>query len=490
MLTFPAYGLIVLIRELIPKIKRCAFQNHYFIFTENFGITMHWEQLLSPTRFGTKTEKQDKDAVRSAFERDIDRVVFLESFRRLQNKTQVIPLPEDAFVHNRLTHSLEVSSVGRSLGKLVGEEILKRYPELKENGVDPFYFGSIVAAAALAHDIGNPPFGHAGEKAISEFYKFGDGQKYQSELNEKQWNDLSNFEGNAHGFRLLTNSNSGIAGGARLSYATLATFSKYPKDSYPKSTGASGKKYGFFQSEKEMFENIANEVGLISRSNNSTDLKWARHPLAFLVEAADDISYTVIDFEDGYGLGIISFDLFEKLMIPMSGVYFNENRYQQIGVETEKVRYLRALAINNLINSLAEVFISNEKEILNGTYDTPLMDHSELKSLAKQIIKISAEKIYNSPSVVEIEMAGFEVIKGLLQTYTEAINAGILGESSYYHSKIVQQLPDECFANNRTPDKNLYLRLLKVTSYVASMTDAQAIKKYRQLKGIELPGNN
>ena len=456
---------------------------------------MHWEQLLSPTRFGTnrsatKTEKQDKDAVRSAFERDIDRVVFLESFRRLQNKTQVIPLPEDAFVHNRLTHSLEVSSVGRSLGKLVGEEILKRYPELKENGVDPSYFGSIVAAAALAHDIGNPPFGHAGEKAISEFYKFGGGQKYQSELNEKQWNDLSNFEGNAHGFRLLTNSNSGIAGGARLSYATLATFSKYPKDSYPKSTGASGKKYGFFQSEKKMFESIAKEVGLISRSDNSVDLKWARHPLAFLVEAADDISYTVIDFEDGYGLGIISFDLFEKLMIPLSGDFFNEKRYEQIGVETEKVRYLRALAINNLINSLADVFINNEKEILNGTYDIPLMDHSELKSLAGQIIKISAAKIYNSPTVVEIEMAGFEVIKGLLQTYTEAINAGISEDFSYYHSKIVQQLPDECLANDRTPDKNLYLRLLKVTSYVASMTDAQAIKKYRQLKGIELPGNN
>lgn len=451
---------------------------------------MHWEQLLSPTRFGTKTEKQDKDAFRSAFERDIDRVIFLESFRRLQNKTQVIPLPEDAFVHNRLTHSLEVSSVGRSLGKLVGEEILKRYPELKKNGIDSFYFGSIVAAAALAHDIGNPPFGHAGEKAISEFYKFGGGQKYQAELNEKEWNDLSNFEGNAHGFRLLTNSNSGVAGGARLSYATLATFSKYPKDSYTKSTGASGKKYGFFQSEKEMFEIIAKEVGLISRSDNEDDLKWARHPLAFLVEAADDISYTVIDLEDGYGLGIIPFELFEELMIPLTGDNFKDKRYEQIGVETEKVRYLRALAINNLINSLAKVFISNEKEILSGHYDTPLMDHSELKPIAQQIIKISATKIYNSSTVVEIEMAGFEVIKGLLQIYTDAINSVYSGNPSYYHSKIAQQLPDECFANNRTPDENLYLRLLKVTSYVASMTDAQAIKKYRQLKGIELPGNN
>lgn len=450
---------------------------------------MQWQKLLSPVRYETKSKQQDKNANRSAFEKDIDRVIFLESFRRLQNKTQVIPLPEDAFVHNRLTHSLEVSSVGRSLGKLVGEAIINRYPELSENDIDPLHFGAIVAAAALAHDIGNPPFGHAGEKAISEFYKYGTGAKYQSELNEKQWHDLSNFEGNAHGFRLLTNSVSGIAGGARLTFATLATFSKYPKESYPKSTNknASGKKYGFFQSEKEMFLSIADKVGLISHSDNLNDLKWSRHPLAFLVEAADDICYTIIDFEDGYGLGIIPFELFEELMIPISGKYFDKKRYLQIAAEKEKVSYLRALAINNLIYSLSGIFITHEKEILNGEFDEPLMDRSELKLLVKRIIKISAEKIYNSPTVVEIEMAGFEVIKGLLEIYTEAINAVFEGNPSYYHAKIVQQLPDECFDKNRVPDQKLYLRLLKVTSYVASMTDAQAITKYRQLKGIELP---
>jgi dGTPase len=258
----------------------------------------------------------------------------------------------------------------------------------------------------------------------------------------------------------LTNSVSGIAGGARLTYATLAAFSKYPKESYPKSTDkkASGKKYGFFQSEKDMFAPIAKEVGLISNSETVNDLKWTRHPLAFLVEAADDICYTIIDFEDGYGLGIIPFELFEELMIPLSGKYFNEKRYGQIGVESEKVRYLRALAINNLIISLADVFIRNEKEILSGEYDSPLMDHSEFNLLAKQIIKISATKIYNSPTVVEIEMAGFEVIKGLLNIYTESINAVFEGNPSYYHSKIVQQLPDECFAKNRIPDQELYLR--------------------------------
>jgi dGTPase len=450
---------------------------------------MQWQKLLSPLRFGKETKSHNKEAIRSAFEMDFDRVVFLESFRRLQNKTQVIPLPEDAFVHNRLTHSLEVSSVGRTLGKLVGEAVIKQNPELKKEGIEPLHFGAIVASAALAHDIGNPPFGHAGEKAISEFYTFGEGQIYEAELTKKQWGDLSNFEGNAHGFRLLTNSISGIAGGARLTYATLATFSKYPKESYPKSTDkrASGKKYGFFQSEKKMFKDVANDVGLISRSEKPGDLQWVRHPLAFLVEAADDISYTVIDLEDGYGLGIISFEQFEELIIPLCGPYFNKKRYQQIGVESEKVRYMRSLAINYLVNSLAGVFIKNEKEILAGTFDTPLIDSSELKPLAKKIIQVSAQKIYNSPSVVEIEMAGFEVLKGLLGIYTEAIQSVFEGDSSYYHSKIVQQLPDECFAANRKPDEDLYLRLLKVTSYVASMTDAQAITKYRYLKGIELP---
>jgi len=449
---------------------------------------MNWTRLLSPKRFGDKRDVAD---IRSAFEKDFDRVIFLEAFRRLQNKTQVIPLPEDAFVHNRLTHSLEVSSVGRSLGKETGKSLLKRYPELEAKHIENSDIGAIVASAALAHDIGNPPFGHAGEKAISEFYKFGAGQKYKSMLSQKQWNDLSNFEGNAHGFRLLTTSVSGIEGGARLSYATLATFSKYPKESFPEGIKdrASSKKYGFFQAEKNMFKTLAGHVGLISYSNEKNDLMWGRHPLAFLVEAADDICYTVIDFEDGYGLGIIPFETFEPLMKSLAGTYFNPKRYKQIKVEEEKAKYLRALAITNLVNSLSKVFLNNEKAILAGTFDRPLMDESELKPIIKKIINLSFKKLYNSPTVVDIEIAGFEVIKGLLETYTEAINDVYSGKSAYYATKIVQQLPKSCFNNEQKPDDDLYIRLLKITSYVASMTDAQALKKYRQLKGIELPNN-
>ena len=450
-------------------------------------VKMDWSQLLSISRYGSKQEEINRDAIRSSFEKDTDRIIFSEGFRRLQNKTQVIPLPEDAFVHNRLTHSLEVSSVGRSLGKEVGEWLLGRYPELRSAGFQASDFGSIVASASLAHDIGNPPFGHAGEKAISEYFLHGTGQIFKAQLSDVQWNDLSNFEGNAHGFRLLNYAHSGIKGGIRLTYATLAAFMKYPKASYPvfPNPGASQKKYGFFHSEEELFKEIAKETGLMPRDKNA--LTWARHPLAFLVEAADDICYSVIDFEDAYGMGIISFDSIEDLFIPLSGKLFNVDRYRQIGFESQKVKYLRAISISNLVKSLSEVFIDNEVEILSGTYDKPLMKESELKPWVERIIDISVEKIYGSKAVLAMETAGFEVLNGLMETYVGAINNVYAGNGSYSSKTIVKQLPEECFDLKGKIDEDLYTRLLKITSYVASMTDSQAIRQYRQLKGIELP---
>ena len=432
-------------------------------------------------------EELNSDTIRSSFEKDSDRIIFSEGFRRLQNKTQVIPLPEDAFVHNRLTHSLEVSSVGRSLGKKVGEWVLKNHPELKEKGYQSADFGAIVASASLAHDIGNPPFGHAGEKAISEYFLHGKGQQFESLLSKSQWNDLSNFEGNAHGFRLLNHSHSGIEGGIRLTYATLAAFMKYPKASYPvfKKPGASQKKYGFFQSEQKLFTEVAKETGLLVR--DAASFSWARHPLAFLVEAADDICYTVIDFEDAYGMKIISFETIEELFIALSGDIFNSKRYEQIKIESQKVKYLRAIAISNLVNALSEVFIKNEKGILNGDFDKPLMNESSLSSIVSQIIEMSISKIYGSKSVLAMETAGFEILNGLMETYVGAMNNVFEGKGSYAAKTIVKQLPEECFSFSNEIDQDVYTRLLKVTSYVASMTDSQAIRQFRQLKGIELP---
>lgn len=448
---------------------------------------MKWDKLLSVRRFDDKNENKSIDALRSSFEKDSDRIIFSEGFRRLQNKTQVIPLPDDAFVHNRLTHSLEVSSVGRSLGKQVGEWVLSTNSKLKESGYQSSDFASIVASAALAHDIGNPPFGHAGEKAISEYFLVGKGRYFKDKLTDAQWNDLSNFEGNAHGFRLLNYSHSGIKGGIRLSYATLAAFMKYPKASFPlaEKGRASQKKYGYFQSESNLFEEVANETGLNPAVgvNNA----WYRHPLAFLVEAADDICYTVIDFEDAYGLGIIPFSTIEDLFIPIAGDFFKIDRYKDIVFESQKVKYLRAIAISNLVKSLTDVFIKNEREILSSEFDMPLMDASPLKPWVDRIIEISVKKIYQSKSVLAMETAGFEILNGLMETYVEAINNVYEKRVKYSSKIIVKQLPEECFDHKGAIDDDLYTRLLKVTSYVASMTDSQAIKQYRQLKGIELP---
>lgn len=448
---------------------------------------MEWEKLLSVKRFDDKNESQSVDALRSSFEKDTDRIIFSEGFRRLQNKTQVIPLPDDAFVHNRLTHSLEVSSVGRSLGKQVGDWVLAQNPVLIGKGYLSADFGSIVASAALAHDIGNPPFGHAGEKAIGEYFLNGKGQEFKDQLTESQWNDLSNFEGNAHGFRLLNYSHSGIKGGIRLSYATLAAFMKYPKASYPivKKGRASQKKYGFFESEKTLFEDVAKETGM--HKADGVENCWYRHPLAFLVEAADDICYTVIDFEDAYGLGIISFSVIEDLFIPIAGEFFNQERYKEIIFESQKVKYLRAIAISNLVRSLATVFIENENEILTAEFDMPLMDASPLKPWVDRIIEISIKSIYQSKSVLAMETAGFEILNGLMETYVAAVNSVNENEGRFSAKTIVKQLPEECFDHKGNIDQDLYTRLLKVTSYVASMTDSQAIKQYRQLKGIELP---
>ena len=268
---------------------------------------MNWEQLLSLKRFGDtqKRIRNQQDESRIGFEVDYDRIIFSDSFRSLQDKTQVVPLSKTDFVHTRLTHSLEVSVVGRSLGRIVGKQLLENYPELQQLGYQANDFGAIVASACLAHDIGNPPFGHSGEKAIGEYFKSGNGVKYKKELTNKQWQDLIDFEGNANGFKILTESREGIEGGLRLSYATLGAFIKYPKESLPKkpTNNIIDKKYGFFQSEKEVFIDVVNDLGL--KNVRKKDIAYARHPLAFLVEAADDICYTIIDFEDGINLGLI-----------------------------------------------------------------------------------------------------------------------------------------------------------------------------------------
>jgi dGTPase len=461
---------------------------------------MKWEQLLSRQRYGQDVQQNkniEEDEIRNDFEVDFDRVVFSSAFRRLQDKTQVIPLPKHDFVHTRLTHSLEVSVVGRSLGRICGQFVIKKYPALKnELNFTPSNFGSIVAAACLAHDIGNPPFGHSGEKAICNYFLNGNGKKFEAELNdEKKWNDLVYFEGNANGFRMLTNPGNSRPGGNRLTYATLGAFTKYPKESFPRyeSKRASEKKFGFFQSEREHFRSIAEILGL-KRHRDDKHLNWCRHPLAFLVEAADDICYSIIDFEDGVRLGLLTEQHALDLLKPILGERFKQHVYDDIFGIGEKMSFLRALAINNLINDVCEIFKANEEKILAGEYDKSLIDDSQYIDYVKAIKKITFEKVYRSRNVLEIEAAGFEVLGGLLDAFIEAVNSNLDerskpkgAQTSYQNQKMFDLIPTQFIGRDRVPDPDLYTRIIRVCEFVAGMTDSYAISLFRRMKGIELP---
>ena len=411
---------------------------------------------------------------------DYDRVIFSSEFRSLQDKTQVIPLSQTDFVHTRLTHSLEVSVVGRSLGRKVGLRLLEKYPHLQSiHGYQANDFGAIVAAAALAHDIGNPPFGHSGEKAIGEFFKNGNGKQFRTLLTEKEYQDLCDFEGNANGFKILTESRQGREGGLRLSYATLGAFMKYPKESLPKkpTTHIADKKYGFFQSEKDAFLEIANELGLLKRSQ--TDISFSRHPLTFLVEAADDICYTIIDFEDGINLGLISEEYALEYLINLVRATINKDNYNALTNTEDRISYLRALAINTLINETVELFMTNEEAILNGEFSKALLDVSKYQAQIKDIIKLSIEKVYQSKEVIDKEIAGFRIINDILSVFTDAIYKQNKGELSSYNQLILKGLP-KSFHQNQS---SLYESLLAISNYIAKLSDSNAMLTYKKLSG-------
>src|SRR6478672_13348412 len=407
---------------------------------------MHWEQLLSLKRQGDKNKRlrKEQDDTRLGFEVDYDRIIFSAPFRSLQDKTQVIPLSKTDFVHTRLTHSLEVSVVGRSLGRLVGKRIIEKYPALKEiHGFHMNDFGAIVAAAALAHDIGNPPFGHSGEKAIGEYFSNGNGQKYKSQLTGKEWQDLVDFEGNANGFTLLTASRPGNEGGLRISFATLGAFIKYPKESLPKKPTAdiSDKKYGFFQADKSFFNEVVNELGMLRKSGD--DIRYERHPLAYLVEAADDICYTIIDFEDGINLGLVSEDFALEYLIKLVKDSIDNNKYHALTTKEDRISYLRALAIGSLINDAVNVFVENEEAILAGKFPHALTDKSKYKAQMDDIIKLSVKNIYQSREVVEKEIVGYQIIQTLLDKFTTAFNNQAEGTMSNYDRLILKLMPEK-----------------------------------------------
>ena len=446
---------------------------------------MKWEQLLSNKRLGQeKTAHREDD--RSEFQRDFDRLIFSAPFRRLQNKTQVFPLPGSIFVHNRLTHSLEVSSVGRSLGNDVSRLLLERHPELERTHLTEM--GSIVSAACLAHDLGNPPFGHSGERAIGSYFSEGEGRKYETyfcdetgdSLTPEQWQDLIHFEGNANAFRLLTHHFIGRReGGFVMTYSTLASIVKYP---YASSQASKKGKFGFFQSEEADYHKIAQELG-IKKIRGAEGERYARYPLVYLVEAADDICYQIMDIEDAHKLKILTTEETKTLLLS----FFDEEK-QKAATErlatlddiNEQIVYLRSIVIGLLENECVRVFVDNEETILQGQFEGSLIEHISTtpQEAYKQCVKTAVAKIYHAQMVVDIEIAGHKVITQLLDLMLDAVT-----HTDRTYSKI---LINRVSSQYDIKAATLYERILAVLDYISGMTDVFALDLYRKINGMSL----
>jgi len=443
---------------------------------------MDWERLISAKRLGMEgIETLHKDD-RSAFLRDYDRLIFSAPFRRLQNKTQVFPLPGSVFVHNRLTHSLEVACVGRSLGNNVSRELIRVHPEL--TGTNITEIGNIVSAACLAHDMGNPPFGHSGEKAISAYFTEGKGQSLESQFAENpgEWTDIINFEGNANAFRLLAHQFIGRRkGGFAMTYSTLASIVKYPYASIL----ANGKhKFGFFCSEAPIFAQIADELGIIRISDPGAPLRYVRYPLVWLVEAADDICYLLMDLEDAHKLKLVSTDKTIGLMMDFLEPSEQEHAKKIIDMVTdvnEKVSYLRSRLIGVLVDECTKVFLENEKAILDGTFSESLIRHISPtpREAYGQCAELSVQKIYRSRDVLEVELAGFRIISTLLDLMVEAVQ----NPEREYSKLLINRVSSQYDINA----KDIYNRLLAVLDYISGMTDVYALDIYRKINGNSLP---
>ncbi|MCW3080850.1 dGTP triphosphohydrolase [Segetibacter sp.] len=456
---------------------------------------MNWETIFTTQRIG---QQKESAGPRSGFQKDFDRIIFSSAFRRLQNKTQVFPLPGSTFVHNRLTHSLEVASVGRSLGSMVGEKLSK---EIADKSSDSYEFyryelANVIAAGCLAHDIGNPAFGHSGEKAISAYFinnanSLIDEKQLQSFFSEREWADISNFEGNANAIRILTHVFKGrLTAGLGLTYTTIASILKYPCEA----TGIDKrfkhrKKFGFFLSEAHAVHAIAEKLGM-HREEGET-VMYKRHPFVYLVEAADDICYSIIDMEDAHRLGILSHDLVRTSFFHVIDCLNDEQDfkkrteeiYDRIDDMNEKISFLRARAINLLTIKAAEVFWENRQSILEGTFNDTLIDNIENRYGAlKEVMKISNEKIYNHDTVLEIEIAGYNVMSELLGLFVPAL---LKKKPDHKDEKVLKLFPVQFreFEDTNSP----YEKVLSAFDLISGMTDLYATEMYRKLKGVDIP---
>lgn len=446
---------------------------------------MEWQQLICDKRLGkTEQERTPQDTPRgfgrrSEFERDYDRLVFSAPFRRLQNKAQIFPLPGNVFVHNRLTHTLEVSCVGRSLGNLVGDALCKKYRSLPFSSGD---LAAIVSAACLAHDLGNPPFGHSGERAISAYFREGEGQKWEQQVRKEKsrWEDFTIFDGNANTFRLLTHRFVGRRpGGFGLSYSTLAAIVKYP---YPSTVQLKQGKFGFFAAEEETYIELATQLGLTCID---ADKKiYVRHPLVYLVEAADDICYEIMDLEDAYKLRILSLQEVKELLLAFfdsKKVDRLSQRARDITDANEQVAYLRSKVINVLIAHCAASFVEHEEEILKGVFEGSLIDHCPSRTLNayRGAEKVARSRIYSARDVVDVELAGHRIFSEIIERTMYALEHPDNAYSRTYLTRVSSQYDQHV--------EGTYGKILTTLDYISGMTDLYALELYRKITGMSLP---
>ena len=443
---------------------------------------MNWQQLISNKRLGQEHRHAERHDDRSEFKRDYDRLIYSAPFRRLQNKTQVFPLPGSVFVHNRLTHSLEVSSLGQSLGNDVCTRLKQKHPELANTLFEEI--DTIVSAACLAHDMGNPPFGHSGEKAIQTFFTEGKGKQLKSTVSSQFWDDITHFEGNANAFRLLTHRFFGRRqGGFVMTYSMLASIVKYP---FSSSLAGRHGKFGFFQTEAEDYRKIADELGLICKSKPGEPLKYARHPLVYLVEAADDICYEIMDIEDAHKLKILSFEETTRLLLG----FFDEDMRREIterireeGVtdNNEQIVYMRASVIGKLENECVRTFVEHEEEILNGTFNGSIIDHiAPLQREAyRRCTEISYQKIYHSKPVLDIELSGYKIMETLMSVFVEAA----VNPKRFYSQQLIRRVSSQYDIHS----DDVETRIMAVSDYISGMTDVYALDIYQKIKGVALP---
>lgn len=443
---------------------------------------MNWQQLISSKRLGQEYRHTERHDDRSEFKRDYDRLIFSAPFRRLQNKTQVFPLPGSIFVHNRLTHSLEVASVGMSLGNDVARDVIRRHPELAGTLMEEI--GTVVATACLAHDMGNPPFGHSGEKALQAFFTEGKGARLRQLLDKEFWDDITHFEGNANAFRLLTHRFCGRRkGGFVMTYTMLASIVKYP---FASACAGEHGKFGFFTSESELFRRVADGLGMKRISAEGEPLRYARHPLVYLVEAADDICYEIMDIEDAHKLRILSFEETKELLLGFFDDDVRESILHRITDEelldeNEQVVYMRASVIGKLENVCVEAFLNHEQEILDGTFEGCLIDHipERERQAYHRCTETAFAKIYCSKPVLDIELAGYHIINTLMEQMTDAAEH----PDRFYSKQLLRRVSSQYDIHSA----DLQTRIMAVIDFVSGMTDVFALDFYQKLNGTSLP---